>query len=186
MSNEKISSDTYGLPRDAQETQRLNKQNRFLLQIFGNCHIHPTIDTKKPHLKIADISCGSGIWLTEVAELYPQAECHGFDISAAQFPSSQHLSLQGLHERVQFHTRDAASSRSRGRIPRGLQHCECSHHAYQPPWRTVGPRSPRYCGDSSIRRISPMARLELLDRPSSPLQTWYQTLRDSRTSGRVS
>lgn len=101
-------ADPYALPHDVQETERLNVQHRNLLRTYGGYHIHPTVDLNKPSLRIADIACGSGIWLTEVAKLLPQSECHGFDISPAQFPSPSDLTQQGISARVCFHTKDAA------------------------------------------------------------------------------
>ena len=112
--------DTYGLPRDANETRRLNEQNQNLLRTFAGYHIHPRVDTKKPALKVADISCGSGIWLCEVAQLHPQAECYGFDISAAQFPPPGELEQAGLSSRVQFHVRDAADTSGPGAAYEGI------------------------------------------------------------------
>lgn len=112
--------DTYGLPRDANETRRLNEQNQNLLRTYGGYHIHPRIDTNKSALRVADVSCGSGIWLTEVAQLLHQADCHGFDISAAQFPPHEELDQQGLSSRVQFHTRDAADPSGPGEAYEGI------------------------------------------------------------------
>lgn len=49
--------------------------------------LHPNIDTNKEHLRIADIACGTGIWLIETARSVPAStQLDGFDISAAQFP----------------------------------------------------------------------------------------------------
>ena len=49
--------------------------------------LHPSIDTNKEHLRIADIACGTGIWLIETARSVPAStQLDGFDISADQFP----------------------------------------------------------------------------------------------------
>lgn len=49
--------------------------------------LHPNIDTNKEYLRIADIACGTGIWLIETARSVPAStQLDGFDISAAQFP----------------------------------------------------------------------------------------------------
>ena len=49
--------------------------------------LHPNIDTNQEHLRIADIACGTGIWLIETARSVPAStQLDGFDISADQFP----------------------------------------------------------------------------------------------------
>ena len=37
-------------------------------------------------LKVADIACGTAIWLIDLAKEYPSAQLDGFDISDQQFP----------------------------------------------------------------------------------------------------
>ncbi|MCJ1353415.1 MAG: hypothetical protein MMC33_003401 [Icmadophila ericetorum] len=37
-------------------------------------------------MKVADIACGTGIWLIDLAKEAPHVQCDGFDISDAQFP----------------------------------------------------------------------------------------------------
>lgn len=55
-------------------------------------HLHPSISN---HLKdgstVADIAAGTAIWLVEVAQKFPGVQCHGFDISDAQFPPKHRL-----------------------------------------------------------------------------------------------
>ena len=49
--------------------------------------LYPNIDTNKEHLRIADIACGTGIWLIETARSVPAStQLDGFDIYADQFP----------------------------------------------------------------------------------------------------
>ncbi|KAF2170288.1 hypothetical protein M409DRAFT_19890 [Zasmidium cellare ATCC 36951] len=103
-------NDIYVLPRDTKETQRLNEQHKHLLKCFPFL-IHPatSVDAETPDLRIADIACGSGIWLTDVAQHYPKAECHGFDISGDQFLDEGSLDKLFGSGRVRFHVEDAAS-----------------------------------------------------------------------------
>jgi SAM-dependent methyltransferase len=55
-------------------------------------HLNPSISK---HLKdgsaVADIAAGTAIWLVEVAQKFPGVQCHGFDISDAQFPPKDRL-----------------------------------------------------------------------------------------------
>ncbi|KAK4503950.1 hypothetical protein PRZ48_004865 [Zasmidium cellare] len=106
----KSSNDIYALPRDTKETQRLNEQHKHLLKCFSFL-IHPgiPITPSTPDLRVADIACGSGIWLTDAAQRYPNAECHGFDISGDQFPDEASLDKLFGPGRVRFHVEDAGS-----------------------------------------------------------------------------
>ncbi|KAK5120474.1 hypothetical protein LTR85_006129 [Meristemomyces frigidus] len=100
-------ADSYALPRDAPETARLNEQHEYLTKAFGFL-IYPSTSSDNPDLRVADIACGSGVWLTDVAARFPFARCDGFDISGDQFPSSRQLEENGLAERVRFHVHNAA------------------------------------------------------------------------------
>lgn len=48
--------------------------------------LSPHIPTEKDGLKIADVACGTGIWLIETARALPHARLDGYDISEEQFP----------------------------------------------------------------------------------------------------
>ncbi|KAK3628833.1 hypothetical protein LTR22_022162 [Elasticomyces elasticus] len=112
-------NDRYPLPRNTSETSRLNEQHKYLVEAFG-FHIHPRIPAahKDRDFKVADIACGSGIWLTEVAAKYPQAQCVGFDISDKQFPAASDLETS-FAKRVQFHAQDATAEEGYGAEFRG-------------------------------------------------------------------
>ncbi|KAK5682608.1 hypothetical protein LTS10_005736 [Elasticomyces elasticus] len=107
-------NDRYPLPRNTSETSRLNEQHKYLVEAFG-FHIHPRVPVahEDSNFKVADIACGSGIWLTEVAAKYPQAQCVGFDISDKQFPSTSDLETN-FAKRVQFHALDATAEEGYG------------------------------------------------------------------------
>ncbi|TKA74166.1 hypothetical protein B0A55_06582 [Friedmanniomyces simplex] len=101
------SNDHYPMPRDTSETARLNAQHKCLVGAFG-FHIHPSIPvaSEERKLRVADVACGSGIWLTEIATQYPHAQCDGFDISDKQFPAASDLQ-SSFGDRVHFHAQDA-------------------------------------------------------------------------------
>ncbi|KAL6721257.1 hypothetical protein ACLMJK_000359 [Lecanora helva] len=88
----------YVLARDFKSISRLNYEH-YLWHSTLNYNLHPTITShlqlqSSSHpspLKIADIACGTGLWLTQVAHQYPHAECHGYDISLSQTPPAQWL-----------------------------------------------------------------------------------------------
>ncbi|KAK0774796.1 hypothetical protein LTR59_014746 [Friedmanniomyces endolithicus] len=113
------SNDSYPLPRDTSETDRLNEQHKCLIGAFG-FHIHPSISvtTEKHEFRVADVACGSGIWLTEIAIQYPHAQCDGFDISDKQFPSSSDLTRH-FGTRVHFHAQDATAEGGYGKAFEG-------------------------------------------------------------------
>ncbi|KAH6847219.1 S-adenosyl-L-methionine-dependent methyltransferase, partial [Chaetomium sp. MPI-CAGE-AT-0009] len=65
---------------------RLDEQHIFTTKTLGFL-IHPNIPPPNPHAKIADVGCGTGIWLLDVAKSLP-ATCQltGFDATASSFP----------------------------------------------------------------------------------------------------
>ncbi|KAJ8059161.1 hypothetical protein OCU04_012135 [Sclerotinia nivalis] len=80
----------YLLDRSTLGSSRLYVQH-WLWQRLVGCLLHPSIPIKE-NMKIADIACGTGIWLIDLAkELKESNTCvqlGGFDISAAQYPPS--------------------------------------------------------------------------------------------------
>ena len=54
--------------------------------------LHPSIPIYKEGLQIADVACGTGIWLLDVARTLPaSAKLDGYDISSEQFPAKEWL-----------------------------------------------------------------------------------------------
>ncbi|KAK3114875.1 hypothetical protein LTR53_006333 [Teratosphaeriaceae sp. CCFEE 6253] len=83
---------------------------RCLIDAFG-FHIHPSIPAdgaQASSMRVADIACGTGIWLTEIATQYPQARCDGFDISSKYFPAPAELK-HDFGDKVRFHTCDGTA-----------------------------------------------------------------------------
>ena len=100
--------DSYVLGRDFKSALRLNHQH-YLWYNTLHFNLHPTIASNLPSPtdgiktatppKIADVACGSGAWLRDVAEVLSHASFDGFDLSLAQCPPSQWLpSNIELHE----------------------------------------------------------------------------------------
>ncbi|KAL1998550.1 hypothetical protein VTN02DRAFT_5977 [Thermoascus thermophilus] len=94
----------YPLKRDREESERLNDQHNYLVELFGGNVIHPSIP-KDRLFDVADIATGTGIWLKDVSTILDAIPTdrpryyHGFDISADQFPSADgrgdlHFSVQ--------------------------------------------------------------------------------------------
>ncbi|CAD6591305.1 MAG: hypothetical protein ASARMPRED_005303 [Alectoria sarmentosa] len=86
-----MSQISYALGRGYLASVRLYAQHwmwRFQLGYL----LHPTIPQDKEDLKIADIACGTGIWLIEVARTLPAStQLDGYDISPAQYPPKEWL-----------------------------------------------------------------------------------------------
>ncbi|RDW56952.1 hypothetical protein BP5796_13019 [Coleophoma crateriformis] len=73
----------YALPNDEAENDRLDLQHHlFSLTFDGKLHLSP-IDKSKLH-RILDAGTGTGIWAIDIADLYPQAEVVGIDLSPIQ------------------------------------------------------------------------------------------------------
>ncbi|KIX02322.1 uncharacterized protein Z518_08263 [Rhinocladiella mackenziei CBS 650.93] len=69
----------YGIPIDEHEQQRNDKQHaKFLLLLDGRLHLAPIQHPQK----ILDIGTGSGIWATNMADKYPEAQV--FEIEDAE------------------------------------------------------------------------------------------------------
>lgn len=77
--------------RDQTEAQRLDEQFKLLNRNIGYL-LHPSITNKMSSSpNIADIGTGTGIFLSELAELYPKATLRGFDVSQRLFPTPERL-----------------------------------------------------------------------------------------------
>ena len=82
--------------RNDEESQRLDAQHHFLRALAHGHLIQPSIPQSGLR-NIADVGCGTGIWLREAAQELgsPQKPMKftGFDISAQQFPKEN---IQGV------------------------------------------------------------------------------------------
>lgn len=68
------------MPNDEIEQDRMDMQHHALKTTLGQLYFAPI---EKPS-KILDVGTGSGIWTIEVADLHPQAEVFGVDLSPIQ------------------------------------------------------------------------------------------------------
>ncbi|KAK4209159.1 S-adenosyl-L-methionine-dependent methyltransferase [Rhypophila decipiens] len=72
----------YPLPNDQQEQDRLDLQHAmFVITTHGKLHLAPIGNNPK---NILDIATGTGVWAIEMAQLYPNAEVTGTDLSPIQ------------------------------------------------------------------------------------------------------
>ncbi|KUI59769.1 hypothetical protein VP1G_07000 [Cytospora mali] len=92
-------SNDYLLGRDFHASTRLYMQHWMWRRKFGFL-LHPKIPVNEDQdIQIADVACGTGIWLIDLAKEIPKATLDGFDISTKQFPHRNWLPPQvRLHE----------------------------------------------------------------------------------------
>ncbi|KAJ0143076.1 hypothetical protein HZ326_14123 [Fusarium oxysporum f. sp. albedinis] len=78
-----MSSGKYNFPNDASESDRLDLQhNLWLLTLQGELGLSPKI--KEPAKRVMDVGTGTGIWAIEYADLHPEAQVVGVDLSPIQ------------------------------------------------------------------------------------------------------
>ncbi|GLA81215.1 hypothetical protein AtubIFM56815_004857 [Aspergillus tubingensis] len=95
--------------KQTEEHERLNRQHNLIQQTFlNNQLIHPSIPLSSLKGRVADIGCGTGIWLREVAQSLsspglengtgasasPAPSLVGFDLNAAAFPENPTPGIQ--------------------------------------------------------------------------------------------
>ncbi|KAE8374948.1 hypothetical protein BDV26DRAFT_268828 [Aspergillus bertholletiae] len=81
----------YVFTRDFLDNNRINLQHYLWIELFGY-HIHPTIPTNSPTLRIADIGTGTTVWLTDQARRLPSTVLlEGLDISFDASPPQELL-----------------------------------------------------------------------------------------------
>ncbi|KAI0179709.1 UMTA methyltransferase family protein [Hypoxylon sp. FL1284] len=73
--------DDYVFTRDILDNSRLNLMHKHWVKDFGYL-LHPKIPTEGKNLRIADIGCGTSIWLLDVCDRLPKStQFDGLDIS---------------------------------------------------------------------------------------------------------
>ncbi|KAL3461984.1 S-adenosyl-L-methionine-dependent methyltransferase [Aspergillus heterothallicus] len=83
--------DDYVFNRSYLDNVRINLQHYLICQTFGY-HIHPSIPTTNPTMRIADVGTGTGIWLTDVSDRLPKSvTLDGLDISFDACPRKEWL-----------------------------------------------------------------------------------------------
>ncbi|KAF9871153.1 methyltransferase domain-containing protein [Colletotrichum karsti] len=76
-------SGAYYGPNDESELDRLDFMSAFLIKAVGGKLHHAPLEKDKIH-RILDIGTGTGIWAVQIAELFPNAEVIGNDLSPIQ------------------------------------------------------------------------------------------------------
>ncbi|KAF4964267.1 hypothetical protein FSARC_7822 [Fusarium sarcochroum] len=78
-----MSSRKYSFPNDKSETERLDLQHYiWLLTLKGELGLCPKI--KEPAKRVLDAGTGTGIWAVEYADLHPESQVIGVDLSPIQ------------------------------------------------------------------------------------------------------
>ncbi|MCJ1225898.1 hypothetical protein MMC12_002547 [Toensbergia leucococca] len=89
---------SYAWPNDEAELDRLDLQHHInVLLCNGNLHLAPLDEPKK----VLDIGTGTGIWVMEFAEKYPESTVIGTDLSPVQ--------PEWVHDNVRFEIDDVES-----------------------------------------------------------------------------
>ncbi|TEA18381.1 Secondary metabolism regulator LAE1 [Colletotrichum sidae] len=76
-------SGAYNIPNDEAEMDRLDVAHSAMVNIIGNKLYLSPLEEEKIH-RILDVGTGTGIWAMEMADLFPNAEIIGNDLSAIQ------------------------------------------------------------------------------------------------------
>lgn len=87
--NEDTSSRSYGLPRHAEESARLDIQHKVYSSAAGFL-VHPTIEATLPATpRVIEVATGTGVWILDLASKRPSSwSFTGTDISDAQYTRS--------------------------------------------------------------------------------------------------
>jgi ubiquinone/menaquinone biosynthesis C-methylase UbiE len=98
-----VSDLPYLLPKDDQEIDRLDLQHIMLRYLFKGNYLAPI--AKPAH--ILDIGSGTGRWIVEMAEEFPQADLVGVDLKlpeqgAIPFPSNSHFQVGNALDGLPF------------------------------------------------------------------------------------
>jgi len=92
----RLQEQPYALPKDHQEEERLKFQHRMLYAHLRRHSFAPLQPASVRH--ILDVGCGPGVWLSDLATLFPTASLIGLDSDALQVE----LAAQLKHPRCQF------------------------------------------------------------------------------------
>ena len=82
-------NETYMLPADTQEHQRLDLQHLVLCNALGALYCNPPVveqilENRSPHRPmpaIIDVGAGSGTWCISMARKFPELEVVGIDLA---------------------------------------------------------------------------------------------------------
>jgi len=80
-----LGESSYLLPKDEEEDHRLNLQHHALYHALGNHYLAPISSTLR---MILDVGTGTGIWVDQMARLFPAAVVVGLDITLSSFKAT--------------------------------------------------------------------------------------------------
>lgn len=84
----------YCLGRGFASTAGLNLQHSLVQRLLDGRLLDPSVDYTAPNLMIADIPCGTCLWLLDLArKVHPTTKLDGFDINLLQGPPAPWLPL---------------------------------------------------------------------------------------------
>ncbi|CAG8551060.1 3342_t:CDS:2 [Paraglomus brasilianum] len=82
-------SSTYTKSNDTQEVERLNLQHTFIKHGFNGNFAAPVDQILRSGVRVLDVGCGSGTWILELAEEYPNSHFVGVDMSPVVLRNKQ-------------------------------------------------------------------------------------------------
>ncbi|CAG8736432.1 8163_t:CDS:2, partial [Ambispora leptoticha] len=74
----------YFLANDDEEAYRLSRYHEALKDIWGGPFNSPVEEKLRQGARVIDIGCGTGIWILDMAQQYPNSKFVGIDISPIQ------------------------------------------------------------------------------------------------------
>src|ERR1700722_10972391 len=80
----------YYTPNDSEESNRVNLQHYLFRHVWkGNYSSPITKKLSERNTSVLDIGCGSGIWVLDMAQKFPQSSFVGIEISPMYPPSNK-------------------------------------------------------------------------------------------------
>ncbi|KAI9493796.1 S-adenosyl-L-methionine-dependent methyltransferase [Zychaea mexicana] len=91
-----LHTDSFYLPQDWDAEDRFFAAHLALKRIFGE-NVAPSVQPKlKPGARVAEIGCGNGPWIMDMAAQYPECQYFGIDTPADLSPSPQLMMLTNI------------------------------------------------------------------------------------------
>ncbi|CAG8582169.1 5814_t:CDS:2 [Ambispora leptoticha] len=76
-----LSNSVYFLANDDEEAYRLSRYHEVIKDIWGGLFNSPVEEKLRQGARVIDIGCGSGLWILDMANQYPNSKFIGIDIS---------------------------------------------------------------------------------------------------------